>query len=136
MQGGLVDDDDGVATAVTIAGPEAEAPEGAEGLVFDYITNRYVPDSPKEQVRQWIARALFHEYGLSPNNMQRDFPIPLQGSDGRMRRKRVEIAIFDHEQPHTLEYLRRIVICRPEPKNSRRSVTKLRDHRQARKDID
>jgi type I restriction enzyme M protein len=71
----------------------------------------------------------------SPDDMERDFPIPVEGSDGRIRRKRVEIAIFGHKQPHTLEHLRRVVICRPEPRNGR-GVTKLRDHRQARKDIE
>src|SRR6266545_2968536 len=80
-----------------------------------------------------IARALFHEYGLSPDDMERDFPVPVEASSGKLRRKRVEIAIFDHDQAHTIEHLRRIVICRPEPKNGHCSVTKLRDHRQARK---
>jgi type I restriction enzyme M protein len=134
-QGRLIDDDDDSTTAVVTTGPGSEEPESTEGLVLDYITNKYVPDSPKEQVRQQVARALFHEYGLSPDDMERDFPVPVEGG-GRIRRKRVEIAIFSHKQPHTLEHLRRVVVCRQEPKNGRRSVAKLRDHRQARKDIE
>lgn len=46
---------------------EAQAPEGAleEGKLFDYITGEPVKDSDKEQVRQRIARAIIHEYGIA-----------------------------------------------------------------------
>jgi hypothetical protein len=67
-QGRLIDDEDDATTAVggrgAGRGSGEEAPESTEGLVLDYITNRYVPDSPREQVRQRVARALFREYGL------------------------------------------------------------------------
>ena len=53
-----------------------EDPLISEGMTTDYITGREVKDSPKERVRQRIIRALFHEYGLSPESMESDFPIP------------------------------------------------------------
>src|SRR5215510_13939580 len=105
----------------------------SEGTITDYITGREVKDSPKERVRQRIIRALFHAYGLSPESMESDFPIPIEVG-GKKRRKKVEIAIFDYGKEHTLENLRRVVVSRPEPKNSKRGVTKLRDHEQAAKD--
>ena len=96
-----------------------EDPLISEGTTTDYITGREVKDSPKERVRQRIFRALFHEYGLSPDSMESDLPIPIE-VDGKTRRKKVEIAIFDYGKEHTLENLRRVVVCRPEPKNSKR----------------
>jgi type I restriction enzyme M protein len=112
-----------------------EEPFMSEGIAPDYITGREVKDSPKERVRQRIARALFHEYGLSVDDMVPDFAIPVDVG-GRTRRKKVEIAIFEHGREHTLENLRRVVICRPEPKNGKKGVTKLRDHEQAAKDLE
>ncbi len=51
-----------------------------DGKVVDYITGNQVKDSPKEKVRQRIARASFHEYGFSPNYMQagirQKHPVP------------------------------------------------------------
>jgi type I restriction enzyme M protein len=107
----------------------------SEGTITDYITGREVKDSPKERVRQRIERALFHEYGFSTDSMESDFPIPVEVS-GKKRRKKVEIAIFDYDQEHTLENLRRVVVCRPEPKNGKKGVTKLRDHQQAANDLE
>ncbi|UQA57103.1 hypothetical protein [Polyangium aurulentum] len=35
-----------------------------DGKILDYITGKPVADNDKERVRQRIARALFHEYGI------------------------------------------------------------------------
>src|SRR5437016_4422229 len=72
-----------------------EDPLISEGTTTDYISGREVKDSPKERVRQRIIRALFHEYGLSTESMESDFPIPIEVG-GKKRRKKVEIAIFDY----------------------------------------
>ncbi|WP_201279026.1 hypothetical protein [Leptolyngbya iicbica] len=62
-----------------------------DGKLLDYITNQPVKDNSKEQVRQRIARALFHEYGINVEDMEPDFKIPIGG-----RNKKVSIAIFRH----------------------------------------
>lgn len=36
-----------------------------ESMILDYIPGQPVKNTGKEQVRQRIARALFHEYGIS-----------------------------------------------------------------------
>ena len=72
-----------------------------DGLI-DYVTGREVKDTPKERVRQRIERALFHEYGLSVEDMEPDFPLPVE-IGGKTRRKKVEIAIFTHEKEHAVE---------------------------------
>jgi len=102
-----------------------------EGKLLDIITQQPVNDTPKEQVRQRIARALLHEYGLSFEDMGPNFPMKVGG-----RRKRVDIAIFAPGQEHTLDNLRRVVICQKEPKNGKKGAFKMRDHEQARKDLE
>jgi type I restriction enzyme M protein len=107
----------------------------SDDVLLDYITNEEVKDTPKERVRQRISRALFHEYGLSVEDMQPDFSIPIEVG-GKMRNRSAEIAIFQHGQPHDLAHLSRVVVCRPEPKNGKRGVMKLRDHEQAKNDLE
>jgi type I restriction enzyme M protein len=74
-----------------------------EGKLLDYITNEPVKDTPKEQVRQRIARAFFHEYGISADDMVRDFKLKIDG-----RRKSIDIAIFEPGKDKTLANLRRV----------------------------
>lgn len=101
-----------------------------EGKLLDYITGEPVKDSAKEQVRQRIARALFHEYGISVEDMARDFKMKVDG-----RRKKIDIAIFAPGGEHTTENLRRIVICEKEPKKGSKGAYKMRDHEQAKKEF-
>src|SRR5262249_53969503 len=81
--------------SVTVGTP-ATVPDG---YLLDFISGEYnLKDSPKEQVRQRVARALFHEYGISVEDMEGDFPARIEG-----RRKKLDIAIFHHRQRHTLD---------------------------------
>lgn len=98
-----------------------------EGKLLDYITDQPVKDTPKEQVRQRIARALFHEYGISVDDMVPDFKMRIDG-----RRRSIDIAIFEAGQEQTLANLRRIVICDKEPKTGSKGAYKMRDHEQAK----
>ncbi len=102
-------------------------------MLIDYITGKLVADSPKEQVRQRIARALFHEYGIAVDDMVRDFPVTIE-IDGKKRRRRIDIAIFESNADRAPESLRRVVVCRPEPKNGN-TITRIRTPQQAEKDL-
>ncbi len=102
-----------------------------EGQLLDIITQEPVKDTPKEEVRQRIARALLHEYGLSFEDMHPNFPMKIGG-----RKKRIDIAIFAPGEEHTLDNLRRVVICQKEPRNGKKGAFKMRDHEQARKDLE
>jgi type I restriction enzyme M protein len=111
-------------------GSEDEVTSLEEGKLLDYITGAPVKDSPKEQVRQRIARALFHEYAISVEDMVPDFKMTIDG-----RRKSIDIAIFEPGAPKTVENLRRIVICDKEPKSGSKGAYKMRDHKQAEKEF-
>ena len=51
------------------AGESADTPDIEEGKIFDYITGGPLKDTDKEQVRQRIARAIIHEYGIAAEDM-------------------------------------------------------------------
>jgi len=101
-----------------------------EGKILDYITGKPLKDSAKEQVRQRIARALFHEYGISVDDMAPDFKLNVDG-----RHKKVDIAIFEAGTEHAAENLRRVVVCDKEPNHSKKGAFKMRDHKQAEKEF-
>lgn len=99
----------------------------AAGYTLDYVSGTQVKETKKELVRQRVVRALIHEYGFSPEDMENDFSVG--------GRKKVDVAIFHHGSEHTLENLSRVVICRPEPKVGKNAV-RIRDFKQAAADLD
>jgi type I restriction enzyme M protein len=101
-----------------------------EGKILDYITGEPVKDSAKEQVRQRTARWLFHEYGISVEDMVRDFKFRIEG-----RLKKVDLAIFEPGTEPSVETLRRVVICDKEPKQGTKGAYKMRDHKQASREF-
>ncbi|MEU1683946.1 N-6 DNA methylase [Micromonospora sp. NPDC005707] len=123
--------DESSTAEVAGAGPESLATDET----IDFITNKPVRLRGNEEVRQRIARALAVEYGISVDDMARDFPIPVDIEGRRRRIRKADIAVFTPGAPQTLENLQRVVICKPEPKVSR-AVTKIRTHEQARQDLE
>ena len=110
---------------------EAETDVVRDGFILDFISGtKEVKETPKELVRQRIARALFHEYGISVEDMAADFPVLVGG-----RRRRVDVAIFAAGENHLPENIQRVVVCRPEPKQNKRGAVKMRDYEQAAQDI-
>jgi type I restriction enzyme M protein len=105
----------------------------AEDEIIDFITGNPVKLKGNEEVRQQVARALYYEYGFRVQDMERDFPIQVS-IDGRRMTRKADIAIFEPEAEHTLANLRRVVICKPEPKSGRNG-TKIRTYAQADKDL-
>lgn len=101
-----------------------------EGMLLDYITNQPVKDTPKEQVRQRIARALLHEYNISVEDMVPDYRVRV---DGTLRR--IDIAIFKPGSEKTDKNLVRAVICEREPKIGTKGAYKLRDYDQAKNEL-
>lgn len=105
--------------------------------IFDFITgDKVVKLTPTEEVRQRIARVLVHQYGIDPKDMEADFPIPVVNQKtGRKSRKRASIAIFEHDKEHELQHVRRIVITKPRPNDSR-TVSKIRTFARAKEQVD
>ncbi|WP_437726730.1 methylation-associated defense system DNA methyltransferase MAD2 [Sorangium sp. So ce861] len=118
-------------TAPDVEGSSDESTKIEDGKVLDYITGKPVADNDKETVRQRIARALFHEYGLSVEDMQPDFKVKVDGSN-----KKIDIAIFEPGTEHIPENVRRLVVCQKELKVGDKGSYRMRDHEQAAKDLE
>ena len=97
------------------------------GYLLDYVSGKQVKETKKELVRQRIVRALIHEYGISPDDMESDFNIG--------GRKKVDVGIFHCGKEHIIENISRIVLCRPEP-NVGKNVVRIRDYEQADSDLE
>lgn len=106
-----------------------------DGKILDYITGKPVTENDKERVRQRIARALFHEYGISVDDMEPDFKVKVEES-GKSSNKKIDIAIFEPGSVHTPENVRRLVVCQKELKVGDKGAYKIRDHEQAAKDLE
>ena len=107
-----------------------DEPALGEGYIIDYITgDKQLKDTPKEQVRQFIAHALEKQYDIALEDMQADFVV----GSGKNRRV-IDVAIFHRQREHTPSNVSRAVICRPMP-TAGRNVTRLRDPEEAEKDL-
>lgn len=112
---------------------DAPAPEGAleEGKLFDYVTGNPVKDSDKERVRQRIARAIIHEYGIAAEDMEPDFKVKVLGKN-----RKLDIAIFKPGTGHTVDNLYRAVVVEKEPKLGTKGAYRMRDPKEAAKDFE
>ena len=112
---------------------ETQAPESPleEGKLFDYITGKSVKDTDKEKVRQRIARALIHEYGIAAEDIEPDFKLKVLGKN-----RKIDIAIFKPGLPHTEENLYRAVVVEKEPKIGTKGAYRMRDPEEARKEFE
>lgn len=108
-------------------GAEAEI---EEGKVFDYITGLPVKDTDKEKVRQRIARAIVHEYGIAAEDMEPDYRVKVDG-----KTRKVDIAIFRPGQDHEPENLYRVVVVEKEPKIGTKGAYRMRDPEEARNEF-
>jgi type I restriction enzyme M protein len=97
--------------------PGSESPL-EEGKLFDYITGKSVKDTDKEKVRQRIARALIHEYGIAAEDIEPDFKLKVLGKN-----RKIDIAIFkSRAAPHEDQNLYRAVVpSRRSPRSAPRA---------------
>ncbi|MFE2595467.1 restriction endonuclease subunit M [Streptomyces sp. NPDC059396] len=129
--------EDGTGRAATAEEIQPQVTALEEGQIVDYITGEAIKETEKEKVRQRVARALVHEHGIDPADMARDFRVTISEEGAKRKRtKPADIAIFESGALHTTANLRRVVICKPEPKGKGKNVVKLREPGQARKDLE
>ncbi|MEV7435274.1 methylation-associated defense system DNA methyltransferase MAD2 [Streptomyces griseoviridis] len=127
---------------IPASGRARSAPEDGAGPrklqddeIFDYISgDKIVKHTPMEEVRQRIARALVHQYGIDPRDMEADFRIQVE-KNGRKSSKRASIVIFKHGSDHERQNIRRVVVIKP-PRNDSRTVSKIRTFARAKEQVD
>lgn len=123
--------DDNVNNPVLDDEKQVEAGAIEEGKIFDYITGNPLKDNDKERVRQRIARAIIHEYGIAAEDMEPDYKIKV----GNKNRK-IDIAIFRPGTSHDHENLYRLVVTEKEPKVGTKGAYRMRDPEEARKEFE
>lgn len=129
--------EDGAGRAATAEKTQPQVTALEEGQIVDYITGEAIKETEKEKVRQRTARALVHEHGIDPADMARDFRVTVsEEGTKRKRTKTADIAIFESGAVHNTANLRRVVICKPEPKGKGKNVVKIREPAQAEKDLE
>lgn len=69
-----------------------------EGKVADFLTGRFVNDTPEEYVRQNLEKALVRQYKYAPRDCEPEFTIKVGSS-----KKRVDIVVFAPGAEHTQE---------------------------------
>lgn len=67
-----------------------------EGKVSDFLTGKFVNDTPEEYVRQNIEKAIVRQYKYAASDCAPEFSIKVGSS-----RKRVDIAVFENGADHT-----------------------------------
>ena len=70
-----------------------------EGKRLDFLTKRFVNDTPEEYVRQNLEKALIRQYRYAVGDCRPEVPIKVGSST-----KRVDIVVFEQGQPHKQEY--------------------------------
>ena len=123
--------DDADNSGSDVAVETSDAPDIAEGKIFDYITGAPLKDSDKEQVRQRIARAIIHEYGIAAEDMEPDFKVKVGGKN-----RKLDIAVFQAGTAHVAENMYRAVMVEKEPKVGTKGAYRMRDPDEARKEFE
>ena len=123
--------DDADNSGSDVAVETSDAPDIAEGKIFDYITGAPLKDSDKEQVRQRIARAIIHEYGIAAEDMEPDFKVKVGGKS-----RKLDIAVFQAGTAHVSENMYRAVMVEKEPKVGTKGAYRMRDPDEARKEFE
>lgn len=69
-----------------------------DGKIADYLTGKFVRDTPEEYVRQNIEKALVRQYKYEAKDCAPEFPIKAGSA-----KKRVDIVVFEAGKSHTQE---------------------------------
>ena len=69
-----------------------------DGKILDFLTKRFVNDTPEEYVRQNIEKALVRQYKYPIDSCKPEVSIKIGSSN-----KRVDVVIFEENKPHMQE---------------------------------
>jgi len=117
-----------VARSSTPKAPPVGIAAGAipEGKVVDFLTGKYVNDTPEEYVRQNVEKALVRQYRYSPEDCHPEFRIKV----GRSA-KRVDIVLFSPKSTHTQEDAYALVETKKpgtSPQNKKDGIDQLKSY--------
>ena len=77
---------------------QIKEPSIPDGKILDFLTKRFVNDTPEEYVRQNIEKALVRQYKYPIDSCKPEVSIKVGSSN-----KRVDVVIFEENKPHMQE---------------------------------
>lgn len=83
------------------------------------LTDQIKPAKNKELTLQSLIAMLNEEYGFEMADMERDFSISYIDPDGKTKRTKIDLAIFEAGKPHDIDGLIRICIVQDEKTKSK-----------------
>jgi len=99
-----------------------------ENFTMDLVTGRPVRDTPREQLRQSIARSLITNYGFDIADLAIDFPVRVGD-----KRRIVDLVAYKRGSEHTADNIERVMICRAHQPGKRSA--RIRGSEQASSDL-
>ncbi len=94
----------------------AKTPETNEEIVLEdnqiicALTDAIKPSKSKELTLQSLILMLNEEYGFEMNDMERDFGFAFVDLEGKNKRMKIDLAVFEEGKPHDADCLIRICI--------------------------
>ena len=85
-----------------------------EDQLICVLSGNVVKATPKELNLQSIIEMLNEEYGFELRDMERDWTASYEDEDGKLRRMKLDLAIFDEESDHEQDNLVRAIIVNDE----------------------
>lgn len=89
------------------------------------LTDAIKPAKSKEQTLQSLIAMLNEEYGFEMNDMERDFSFAYIDGDGKTKRTKIDLVVFEAGKPHDADGLIRICIVnddKTKAKDSKKGV--------------
>lgn len=83
------------------------------------LTDQIKPAKNKEHTLQSLIAMLNEEYGFEMADMERDFSINYIDPDGKTKRTKIDLAVFEAGKPHDIDGLIRICIVQDEKTKSK-----------------
>lgn len=83
------------------------------------LTDQIKPAKNKELTLQSLIAMLNEEYGFEMADMERDFSISYIDPDGKTKRTKIDLAVFEAGKPHDIDGLIRICIVQDEKTKSK-----------------
>lgn len=83
------------------------------------LTDTIKPAKSKEQTLQSLIAMLNEEYGFEMNDMERDFSFSYIDSEGKTKRTKIDLVVFEAGKPHDADGLIRVCIVNDDKTKSK-----------------
>lgn len=102
-----------------------------QGKIVCALTGEQRTDTPEEQTLQSFIDQLEREYGIEPQDMERDVTVEVvleEGEKEKRKRRKVSLAVYEQDKPHSPEHMIRVVlIAKAGTKPDKKTIDVLED---------